>query len=188
MTNPVDIEAILPQTQCRQCGYKDCADYARAIAGGEKHNRCPAGGDAVIYRLSQLLGREVLPLDETCGRHVPPEIAEIDLKRCFGCTLCVAACPTEAIIGAPKHLHMVDADRCNGCCLCQLACPVDCIRMIEVPRAWTEDLAQRSRSNYLRGKARKEERSRLEEERLNSKSQKDKKDFLAALLKRKRNK
>ncbi|WP_304643921.1 4Fe-4S binding protein [uncultured Parasutterella sp.] len=83
---------------------------------------------------------------------------------------------------------MVDADRCNGCCLCQLACPVDCIRMIEDPRAWTEDLAQRSRSNYLRGKARKEERSRLEEERLNSKSQKDKKDFLAALLKRKRNK
>ena len=79
------IEEILPQTQCRQCGYHDCADYAKAIAVGEKHNRCPAGGPQVISRLSVLLGREELPLNEECGIHVPPEIAEIDPNKCIGC-------------------------------------------------------------------------------------------------------
>lgn len=78
------IEEILPQTQCRQCGYHDCADYAKAIAVGEKHNRCPAGGPQVISRLSALLGREELSLNEECGVHVPPEIAEIDPNKCIG--------------------------------------------------------------------------------------------------------
>ena len=78
------IEEILPQTQCRQCGYHDCADYAKAIANGEQHNRCPAGGPQVISRLSALLGREELSLNEECGVHVPPEIAEIDPNKCIG--------------------------------------------------------------------------------------------------------
>ena len=91
------IEEILPQTQCRQCGYHDCADYAKAIAVGEKHNRCPAGGPQVISRLSVLLGREELPLNEECGIHVPPEIAEIDPNKCIGCGLCTTKCEFDAI-------------------------------------------------------------------------------------------
>ena len=91
------IEEILPQTQCRQCGYHDCADYAKAIAVGEKHNRCPAGGPQVISRLSVLLGREELPLNEECGIHVPPEIAEIDPNKCIGCGLCTTKCAFDAI-------------------------------------------------------------------------------------------
>ena len=91
------IEEILPQTQCRQCGYHDCADYAKAIAVGEKHNRCPAGGPQVISRLSVLLGREDLPLNEECGIHVPPEIAEIDPNKCIGCGLCTTKCEFDAI-------------------------------------------------------------------------------------------
>ena len=91
------IEEILPQTQCRQCGYHDCADYAKAIANGEQHNRCPAGGPQVISRLSALLGREELSLNEECGVHVPPEIAEIDPNKCIGCGVCTTKCEFDAI-------------------------------------------------------------------------------------------
>ena len=100
------IEEILPQTQCRQCGYHDCADYAKAIAVGEKHNRCPAGGPQVISRLSVLLGREELPLNEECGIHVPPEIAEIDPNKCIGCGSCIYQCPFGAIM---DKSYIVDA-------------------------------------------------------------------------------
>ena len=97
------IEEILPQTQCRQCGYHDCADYAKAIADGEKHNRCPAGGPQVISRLSVLLDREELPLNEECGIHVPPEIAEIDPNKCIGCGLCTTRCEFDAISLSREH-------------------------------------------------------------------------------------
>lgn len=184
MTDRFAIEALLPQTQCRQCGYRDCADYARAIAEGERHNRCPAGGDAVIEKLSALLDRPVLPLDETCGVHVAPEVAEIDEKLCIGCKLCIDACPTEAVIGSVKHLHAIDPDRCNGCCLCQLACPMDCIKMVRIDRLWDDALAAQSKARYLARNRRLAQRKNGEEARLNRKSLIDKKDFVASLLKK----
>ena len=185
MTDPKAIEALLPQTQCRQCGYADCADYARAISEGELHNRCPAGGDKVILRLSTLLGREPLTLNPECGVHVPEEVARIEASRCIGCCLCITACPTEAIIGCAKHLHTVDEDRCNGCCLCQIACPVDCIDMVRISRPWSDELAAVSKKNYLAKKNRVTRRKQMEEERLNQKSLSNKKEFLTKLLQKK---
>jgi electron transport complex, rnfABCDGE type, B subunit len=107
------IEEILPQTQCRQCGYHDCADYAKAIANGEQHNRCPAGGPQVISRLSALLGREELSLNEECGVHVPPEIAEIDPNKCIGCGICTTKCEFDAIHlkrVRPQNSKMIPAE------------------------------------------------------------------------------
>ena len=183
------IEEILPQTQCRQCGYHDCADYAKAIAVGEKHNRCPAGGPQVISRLSALLGREELPLNEECGEHVPPEIAETDPNKCIGCRLCSDACPTDAIIGSPKHMHFVDeseVDSRRPPRPCQLACPVDCISMVRIDREWTDGLARQSKENYLKRNQRRAKIRQEEENLLNAKSlTADKRDFVANLIRRK---
>lgn len=180
------IEEILPQTQCRQCGYKDCEAYAKAVADGELHNRCAVGGKEVIEKLSQLLGRELLEPNPECGVCVPPEVASIDPKKCIGCKLCIDACPTEAIIGSPKHLHAVDVERCNGCCLCQLACPVDCISMVRIQRDWTAELAKASKAHYLRRNERREKIRAEEEERLKQRSlSTNKRDFIASLLRKK---
>lgn len=186
MIDATKIDELLPQTQCRQCGYQSCEEYAKAIAAGELHNRCAAGGQEVIIRLSELLGREELKLNPECGVSVPPEVALIDEKKCIGCKLCIDACLTDAIIGSPKHLHVVDIDRCNGCCLCQLACPVDCIRMVRIDRAWTQELAHTSKKNFI---LRNERRSRIraeEEELLKQRSlTTNKRDFIASLLRKK---
>jgi electron transport complex protein RnfB len=128
------IDALLPQTQCAQCSYPGCRPYAEAIASGEADiNQCPPGGEATVEALAQLLGREAKPLNPDNGEHKPPLVALIDEPRCIGCTLCIQACPVDAIVGAAQRMHTVIADECTGCELCLPPCPVDCIDLVAPP-------------------------------------------------------
>jgi len=127
------IDAILPQTQCGQCSYPGCKPYATAIAKGEADiNQCPPGGDEGIRKLADLLGREYKPLSAEHGVEKPKALAVIDEARCIGCTLCIQACPVDAIVGAAKQMHTVIAAQCTGCELCVPPCPVDCIAMVPI--------------------------------------------------------
>jgi electron transport complex protein RnfB len=129
------IDAILPQTQCGQCGFPGCRPYAEAIAKGEAEiNRCPPGGQTVIVALADLLGREPIPLDGEVGAEKPKMVAIIDENICIGCTLCLQACPVDAILGAAKQMHTIIESECTGCELCIEPCPVDCISMEVVPQ------------------------------------------------------
>jgi Na+-translocating ferredoxin:NAD+ oxidoreductase subunit B len=124
------IDAILPQTQCGQCGFPGCKPYAEAIAKGEAEiNRCPPGGEEGVKKLAALLGVEPKPLDASRGEPKPKSVAVIDENLCIGCTLCIQACPVDAILGAAKHMHTILASECTGCELCVAPCPVDCISM-----------------------------------------------------------
>ena len=126
------IDKLLPQTQCGQCGHPGCRPYANAIANGEDDiNRCAPGGEATIIALADLLGRDPVPMDEDIGEKAP-SVALIIEKECIGCTLCIQACPVDAIVGAAKLMHTVIVDECTGCDLCVEPCPVDCIDMVEV--------------------------------------------------------
>ncbi len=126
------IDALLPQTQCRQCGYGGCLPYAEAIATRRATiNQCPPGGDDTIRDLAVLLGVPFQPLDPAFGTTRPPAVALIDEQRCIGCTLCIQACPVDAITGVIKMMHTVIAIECTGCELCIPPCPVDCISMPE---------------------------------------------------------
>lgn len=128
------LDALLPQTQCGQCGFDGCRPYAEAIACDEAAiNRCPPGGDRVLNKLARRTGTwPVPPLDTTRGMHKPPLVARIDEANCIGCTLCIQACPVDAILGAPKVMHTVIATYCTGCELCLPPCPVDCIDLVRV--------------------------------------------------------
>ena len=131
------IDAILPQTQCGQCGYPGCKPYATAIAAGEADiNQCPPGGAEGIRKLAELLGVDPKPLNAEHGAPKPKAVAVIDETLCIGCTLCIQACPVDAILGAAKHMHTVIEKECTGCELCVAPCPVDCISM----QAVQEDL------------------------------------------------
>jgi electron transport complex protein RnfB len=124
------IDAILPQTQCGQCGYPGCRPYATAIAKGEADiNQCPPGGEAGMRALADLLGVDPKPLDAEFGQPKPKSVAVIDENLCIGCTLCIQACPVDAILGAAKQMHTVIVSECTGCELCVAPCPVDCISM-----------------------------------------------------------
>ena len=144
--NPVvdQINAILPQTQCGQCTFPGCRPYATAIVNGEADiNQCPPGGEATIQALANLLGQEVKPLNPENGIEEKPTVAFIDEATCIGCTLCIQACPVDAILGAAKQMHTVIASECTGCDLCLPPCPVDCIDMLEVKsnlKDWHWDL------------------------------------------------
>lgn len=130
------IDAILPQTQCRQCGYSGCKPYAAAIASGEADfNQCPPGGDACVRALADLLGRARKPLNPVHGVTKPKSVAVIDESICIGCTLCLQACPVDAILGAAKHMHTVIESECTGCELCLAPCPVDCISMVPIVKS-----------------------------------------------------
>ena len=126
------IEAALPHTQCRQCGYAGCRPYAEAIAAGRAGiNRCPPGGAETLRELADITGSAVQPLDPSCGATLPPAVAVIAEEVCIGCTLCLLACPVDAIAGASKLMHTVIAAECTGCGLCIPPCPVDCITLEE---------------------------------------------------------
>jgi len=134
------IDAILPQTQCGQCGFPGCKPYATAIAEGRADiNQCPPGGDAGARALAELVGVEYKPLNAENGVEKPKAVAFIDEETCIGCTLCIQACPVDAILGAAKHMHTIIASECTGCELCLAPCPVDCITMLpiaETPDNW----------------------------------------------------
>lgn len=126
-----EIDAILPQTQCRQCGFSGCRPYAEAIAEGRAQiNQCPPGGEDGIHHLARLLGVKPLPLNTVHGVFKPKEEALIDEQACIGCTLCIQACPVDAIVGAARQMHTVVSGECTGCALCLEPCPVDCIQMV----------------------------------------------------------
>jgi Na+-translocating ferredoxin:NAD+ oxidoreductase subunit B len=161
VTSPIDfrlaerLNAALPQTQCTRCGYPDCAAYAAAIASGEAAiNQCPPGGAEGVRRLAAITGLPVLPLNPANGTEGPRAIAVIDENWCIGCTLCLKACPTDAIMGSNKMMHTVIEPWCTGCELCIPVCPVDCISLENVTGertgwdAWSEQEAGTARSRY----------------------------------------
>ena len=149
------IDAVLPQTQCTRCGYADCAAYAQAIANGEAGiDQCPPGGAQGIARLAALTGQAVRPLNPRFGVEGPRSVVVIDESWCIGCTLCIKACPTDAIVGANKLMHTVMEQHCTGCELCIPACPVDCMALENASgqatgwNAWSTAQAEQARARY----------------------------------------
>jgi len=149
------IEDVLPQTQCTKCGYPACRPYAEAIANGTAaHNQCPPGGAEGVARIAALLGKPVIPLNPVNGVERERPVAVIDEGACIGCTLCIQACPVDAIVGAAKQMHTVIASLCTGCDLCVPPCPVDCIDMnVATPNktgwsAWSQADADAARARH----------------------------------------
>lgn len=164
------IDAVLPQTQCTKCGYAGCGPYANAIACGRAEiNQCPPGGAAGIAKLSAVTGRAALPLNPANGTEGPLRVAVIDEALCIGCTLCIQACPVDAIAGAARRMHTVLPALCTGCDLCVPPCPMDCIEMVaaEPARAWTDDDARAARQRFdARNHRLVRERAETEDRRL----------------------
>ncbi len=149
------LHEALPQTQCTRCGYPDCASYARAMSEGQAAiNQCPPGGQAGIERLAAITGQAALPLNAEHGTEGPRHVAIIDESWCIGCTLCIKACPTDAILGANKLMHTVIEPWCTGCELCIPVCPVDCIALENVTgtrtgwAAWSDEQARTAQARY----------------------------------------
>ncbi len=139
------IDALLPQTQCAQCGYPGCRPYAEAIVAGQAQiNQCPPGGEVLIRELAKLLDREPLTLDPAFGTDKPQQVAVIREQDCIGCALCLAACPVDAIVGSARRMHTVISNDCTGCELCLPPCPVDCIAMVAQAEPVVNAAPQRS--------------------------------------------
>ena len=152
------VDALLPQTQCTRCGFEGCGPYAEAIASGRADiDRCPPGGEAVILKLAALLRRPIQPLDPSCGVEKARHVAFIHEAQCIGCTLCIQACPVDAILGAPMQMHAVLTELCSGCELCVAPCPVDCIAMRPAAGAdavWDTGRARAARARFEARKSR----------------------------------
>ena len=170
--DPIAIDAVLPQTQCTQCGYAGCLPYAEAIADGSANiNQCPPGGDAGIHALAAITGRKYAPLNPKYGEHKPRVVAVIDESQCIGCTICIQKCPVDAIAGAAKVMHTVIAIECTGCELCVAPCPVDCIVLEAMPAAHPALRAQVTAASHARARhrARLARLARLAAERVRKK-------------------
>ena len=169
--------AALPQTQCTRCGYRDCAAYACAIAQGEAGiNQCPPGGAEGVERLARLTGQAVTDLNPVHGLEGPRSVVVIDENWCIGCTLCIKACPTDAIVGSNKLMHTVLEAFCTGCELCLPVCPVDCIELENASlaatgwAAWSTELAELARSRYQASTLRRQREQTEHSERLEHKA------------------
>jgi len=172
------LHAALPQTQCTRCGYPDCAGYAQAIAEGEAAiNQCPPGGAEGVVRLAALTARPPLPLNPENGAEGPRMMAVIDEDWCIGCTLCLDACPTDAILGGNKRMHTVIERYCTGCELCVPVCPVDCIALEDItsPRtgwdAWSPQQADEALARYEARTVRRAREAAENDARLEQKAQ-----------------
>ncbi|MCX8515313.1 MAG: hypothetical protein RL017_115 [Pseudomonadota bacterium] len=163
-----EINEILPQTQCTRCGYPNCNEYATAVAQNTADiNQCPPGGDLVIKQLATLLNKSVKALNPENGSIKPRQIAIIKEEDCIGCTLCIKACPVDAIVGANKMMHTVIEDYCTGCDLCLPACPVDCIIMVDaVDDNWSKAQAQAAKQRFDNRNLRKQIELKEREARL----------------------
>lgn len=168
----------LPQTQCTRCGYPDCAAYAQAMAAGEAGiNQCPPGGAEGIARLAAITGQPVLPLDPAFGTEGPRNVVWIDENWCIGCTLCLDACPTDAIMGSNKRMHTVLEEHCTGCELCIPVCPVDCILIENASEqrtgwaAWSASQAQEAQQRYESRKLRRAREAEEHAQRLQAKAE-----------------
>ncbi|MDO4904600.1 MAG: RnfABCDGE type electron transport complex subunit B [Lautropia sp.] len=143
------IDGLLPQTQCRRCGFDDCHGYALALARGESEiNRCPPGGDTTIIALAALLQRPALPLADDLEPMAGRQIVRINPGHCIGCTKCILACPVDAIVGAARFQHQVLTDRCTGCELCLPPCPTDCIEVLPLAGGWQDSDADHGRRHH----------------------------------------
>jgi electron transport complex protein RnfB len=174
----IRIHQALPQTQCQRCGYPDCLGYAQAIADGDAAiNQCPPGGEEGIHRLAEITGQAFQPLNPEHGYEGPLTVAYIDENWCIGCTLCIKACPTDAIVGTNKHMHTVIESECVGCELCIPACPVDCIELEPVDpsvtgwAAWTQAQADHALRRYEARRARLQREAIEHDQRLAAKAQ-----------------
>jgi electron transport complex protein RnfB len=152
----------LPQTQCTRCGYPDCAAYAEAIAEGQAGiNQCPPGGTEGVLRLAAISGQPLTALNPENGLEGPRSVAFVDEAWCIGCTLCVDACPTDAIFGTHKQMHTVIEAYCTGCELCLPVCPVDCIHLENASgtatgwAAWSSEQADLARGRYAAAQTRR---------------------------------
>lgn len=178
---------LLPQTQCTRCGYPDCAAYAQAMANGEADiNQCPPGGAEGVERLARLTGRSVQPLNPAHGTEGPLRLALIDEDWCIGCTLCIKACPTDAIAGANKRMHTVVEPWCTGCELCIPVCPVDCISLENLSgertgwAGWSAAQATLAKARYDARRERLARETREHEARLEAKAEAKLADLPAA--------
>ena len=167
----------LPQTQCTRCGYPDCAAYAQAMAKGDADiNQCPPGGEEGVIRLAKITGRTAAPLNAEFGLEGPRTVAFIDEAWCIGCTLCIDACPTDAIMGTNKRMHTVLEAYCTGCELCLPVCPVDCILLESASgtstgwQAWTSEQADTARQRYDSATERRQREALEHEARLQEKA------------------
>ncbi len=171
------INQALPQTQCQRCGYPDCHSYAQAIAQGQAAiNQCPPGGQEGIQRLAGLTGQPVQPLNPEHGQEAPRQVMWIDESWCIGCTLCIKACPTDAIVGTNKRMHTIIEPWCTGCELCLPVCPVDCIRTEPASgpltgwSAWSPEQAETARSRYAFRSLRIQQEEREHQKKLEEKA------------------
>ena len=171
------INNLLPQTQCTKCGYPACQAYANAIADGSaNYNQCPPGGQEGINRLAKLLGKPLIPLNPANGVEKPRALAFIEEAACIGCTLCIQACPVDAIMGANKQMHTVVPELCTGCDLCVAPCPVDCIIMLPTEststgwQAWSQEQADGSKQRYQQREQRLIQEKQENEQRLLAKA------------------
>ena len=182
------IDALLPQTQCTRCGFPDCRSYANAIANeGTPINQCPPGGQSTVDRLASLTGATAVAQNPVYGIQGPRTSALIDESRCIGCTLCIQACPVDAIVGAAKRMHTVLTAHCTGCDLCLPPCPVDCIDMVRLDTLATagfdqakrvlahsmEEMASLSRKRYVAHQDRLSRQRKARDKRLRETGRRD---------------